>query len=394
MKRHENVTGYRVIWGNSACPSLIRFWFVVVMPSPIVVLSQVSRSFDSVRAVDDVSLCVESGAFVALLGPSGCGKTTLLRLIAGFDAPDTGSISLNGQKVAGGRLHIPTEERRVAMVFQSYALWPHMTVEQNVAFPLSVAGVPTSEARRMIGEVIESVGLTGLAHRQPEALSGGQRQRVALARALVQNAPIVLCDEPLANLDVHLRASMLDMFRRLHRESGRTFIYVTHDQGEALALATHVAVLDHGRLAQLASPDVVYNRPAGEAVARFVGEGRIINAILLQNGEGPVQVSLSGHLLTVHAPAGSAAGPVCVLIRPEQVMAHNEVDGGNLAQNGILAHIETATYRGAFYDISARLPDGQQLVFQHRSVLERGTAMRLVINDGWIVAEGHVAPQP
>ncbi|MGV6871276.1 ABC transporter ATP-binding protein [Pseudochelatococcus sp. B33] len=343
-------------------------------------LANVSRRFDAVLALNDVSLNVEDGAFLALLGPSGCGKTTLLRLVAGFEKVSAGTVFLNGRQVAGPDLHVPPEERQVAMVFQSYALWPHMSVAENVAFPLSVARVPGPQAEQRLSQALEAVGLSHLSQRRPDALSGGQRQRVALARALVQDARIVLCDEPLANLDIHLRAAMLDEFRRLHRETGRTFVYVTHDQAEALALASQVAVLNSGVLSQIASPQAIYAEPANIEVAQFVGDGVIIDAM----AEGPASdgratVRIAGEQIRVRALpraiSGALPAPVSVLVRPEAV-----TPGGSLA-----ARVTGATYRGPVHAVTAVLDDGQSLQFHLPHAPAIGETVPVAITDGWVI---------
>lgn len=345
-------------------------------------LSHVSRRFDAVLALNDISLTVEDGAFLALLGPSGCGKTTLLRLVAGFEKVSDGSVALNGRQVAGPALHIPPEERQVAMVFQSYALWPHMTVAENVSFPLSVAHVSAAEAAKRLTHALEAVGLAHLGQRRPEALSGGQRQRVALARALVQDARVVLCDEPLANLDIHLRATMLDEFRRLHRETGRTFVYVTHDQSEALALASQVAVLNGGVLSQLASPQAIYAEPANIDVARFVGEGSVVRAGIETPPTGDrAVVRIAGQDVQVRARPGTtpAALPasIPVLIRPEAISP-----GGDIA-----ARVTTSIYRGPVHAVTAALEDGQSLQLHLPHAPAIGETIRLRITDGWAIPE-------
>ncbi|MGI6244766.1 MAG: ABC transporter ATP-binding protein [Pseudochelatococcus sp.] len=339
-------------------------------------IANVSRRYDAVVALDDVSLSVADGAFLALLGPSGCGKTTLLRLIAGFEKVSSGTIVLGGRSVAGPDFHVPPEDRRVAMVFQSYALWPHMSVAENVAFPLSVAGADRAGAARRVAQALEAVGLAGLSARRPEALSGGQRQRVALARALVQDASIILCDEPLANLDIHLRATMLEEFRRLHRETGRTFVYVTHDQAEALALATEVAVLDRGRLSQRAAPETVYNEPANIAVAKFVGEGAIVTATAETAAtDGRAAVRLAGRKLLLRAPPGAAPGPAQVLIRPEGVSLGGDID----------VRVVATTYKGAFHSVTVELADEQRLSLHLPVAPAPGAILRLSVDDGWII---------
>ena len=216
-------------------------------------LSHVTKRFGDVTAVDDVTLDARDGELVALLGPSGCGKTTILRLIAGFESVSAGEISFDGELVSAVGRHVPPERRRVGIVFQSYALWPHMSVGANVGYPLRVAGIDGEEYRSKVDAALETVGLTGLGARRPADLSGGQRQRVALARCLVMEPSLVLLDEPLANLDVHLRAAMEEEFVDFHDKTGATMLYITHDQAEAMALADRVAVMDDGCLVQVAA---------------------------------------------------------------------------------------------------------------------------------------------
>ena len=236
-------------------------------------LAHVTKRFGDVTAVDDVTLDVRDGELVALLGPSGCGKTTILRLIAGFESVSAGEISFDGELVSAVTRHVPPERRRVGIVFQSYALWPHMSVGANVGYPLRVAKVDGEEYRSKVDAALETVGLTGLGSRRPADLSGGQRQRVALARCLVMEPSLVLLDEPLANLDVHLRAAMEEEFVDFHGKTGATMLYITHDQAEAMALADRVAVMDDGRLVQVADPHTLYEEPATTMVADFIGQG-------------------------------------------------------------------------------------------------------------------------
>ena len=236
-------------------------------------LGHVTKRFGDVTAVDDVTLDVRDGELVALLGPSGCGKTTILRLIAGFESVSAGEIRFDGELMSAVTRHVPPERRRVGIVFQSYALWPHMSVGANVGYPLRVARVSGEEYRSKVEAALETVGLTGLGSRRPADLSGGQRQRVALARCLVMEPSLVLLDEPLANLDVHLRAAMEEEFVDFHGKTGATMLYITHDQAEAMALADRVAVMDDGRLVQVADPHTLYEEPATTMVADFIGQG-------------------------------------------------------------------------------------------------------------------------
>jgi putative spermidine/putrescine transport system ATP-binding protein len=249
----------------------------------------VARHYGAVKAVDDVSFDVRDGEFFAMLGPSGSGKTTCLRLIAGFEQPTAGSVAIHGQDVTG----IPPYDRDVNTVFQDYALFPHMTVLENVGYGLMIRKVPKAERLRRAEEMLEMVALSGFGGRRPSQLSGGQRQRVALARALVNRPSVLLLDEPLGALDLKLREQMQVELKALQRRVGITFIYVTHDQGEALSMSDRVAVFNHGRIEQLASPAELYERPATAFVAGFVGISNLIDgalALRLAGSEEPVSV--------------------------------------------------------------------------------------------------------
>jgi putative spermidine/putrescine transport system ATP-binding protein len=241
---------------------------------PAVSFARVSRHFGEVRAVDDVSFEVRDGEFFAMLGPSGSGKTTCLRLIAGFEEPDGGAIALHGRSVLG----VPPYDRHVNTVFQDYALFPHMNVIDNVAYGLMVRGVARAERYRRAEEMLELVALGGLGGRRPAALSGGQRQRVALARALINQPEVLLLDEPLGALDLKLRQQMQTELKALQRKVGITFVYVTHDQEEALGMSDRVAVFNHGRIEQVGTPEQVYEHPETAFVAGFVGASNIVDA--------------------------------------------------------------------------------------------------------------------
>ena len=253
------------------------------------------KRFGTETAVDGISVEIPEGAFFTVLGPSGCGKSTLLRLIAGLEPLDGGEIRLGGATASGAGNHVPPEDRDVAMVFQTYALWPHMDVTGNVSFPLECDGMPRARAREAAQTHLQTVSLTHYATRKPAELSGGQRQRVALARCLASGARIVLMDEPLANLDPHLRTRMEEELAAFHAASGATIIYITHDQREAMALATRIAVMENGRFAQEGTPEEVHDRPASEHVARFIGQSAVLQARFADGlaDLGPAQVPLA-----------------------------------------------------------------------------------------------------
>jgi len=269
----------------------------------------VSKTFDSTEALNDLTLEIRPGEFLTLLGPSGCGKTTTLRLLAGFEEPTSGEIWLAGRPVQG----LPAYKRPVNTVFQHYALFPHMTVFDNVAFGLRMKRVPPAEIRRRVAEALELVRLGDLGGRRPHELSGGQQQRVALARALVMEPKVLLLDEPLGALDLQLRRAMQVELRQLQRKLGATFLYVTHDQEEALAMSDRIAVMRDGRVEQVGTPEEVYLRPATRFVAQFLGEANLLEGEGMATGHlrwGDYHLQVNRHL---------QPGRTTVALRPEQV---------------------------------------------------------------------------
>lgn len=281
-------------------------------------IREVSKSFGDVRAVRDVSLEIAEGEFITLLGPSGCGKTTTMRMIAGFEEPDVGAILLRGTDVVG----IPPNKRQVNMCFQAYALFPHMNVAKNIAYGLKLKKVPKDERDRRVGEMLEVVGLAGMGGRKPSQLSGGQQQRVALARALVNRPAALLLDEPLGALDVKLRKAMQLELKRIQNELGTTFVYVTHDQDEALSMSDRIAVMNQGRVEQLGSPRDIYDFPETPFVADFVG---VLNAIDFRvdevSGQNAImRISDQERIVVPTASTGAAKGStLTVTVRPERI---------------------------------------------------------------------------
>jgi putative spermidine/putrescine transport system ATP-binding protein len=299
----------------------------------------IGKSFGPFRALRDISITIRDGEFLTLLGPSGSGKTTFLMILAGFEAASEGRLLRNGVDISG----TSAEERAFGMVFQGYALFPHMSVEQNIAFPLQVRKLPPAQIRQRVADMVRRVNLQGHEKKLPAKLSGGQQQRVALARALVFEPALLLLDEPFSALDRNLRALMQDEVKRLHQELGTTFVFVTHDQSEALSLSSRVAIFDRGELLQLGAPQEVYERPANRFVAEFLGE---INLLPLRDvGHGAVAANGRFEEASLTAPSRPDCGGEAILaVRPEHMSLSGARPG---ADNGIEASLRSATYLGA-----------------------------------------------
>jgi iron(III) transport system ATP-binding protein len=348
-----------------------------------VTLDGVTKRFGEIIAVDGVSLAVADGEFLAVLGPSGCGKSTLLRLIAGFEQPDSGTIRLGADVASGPHVHVAPEDRHIGMVFQSYALWPHMNVAENIGYPLRVRKLQRSDLAREVAAALAAVGLEGMGDRRPAELSGGQRQRVALARCLAMKARVVLLDEPLANLDVHLRARMLAEIAAFRNLSRATLIYVTHDQAEALGVADRVAVMEGGRVRQAAPPAVLYRMPSDGVVSRFVGAGAVVRGeVTATFANGHASVALFGQQWQVRSAPGQAIGPAEICIRPEDLRI---VDNGQ----GFAATVARALYQGGrtTMDAAPALDPGTtlSLSLQSSEAPSAGSAIRLALIDGWVI---------
>ena len=302
-------------------------------------LSRLLKTFGETVAVDNIDLDVPDGSLTTFLGPSGCGKTTTLRMVAGLETPSAGTISLGDEIVHGDGVHIPAERRRIGMVFQSYAVWPHMTVFDNVAYPLKVRRMPRGELRRRTNAALKTVQLEELAERFPAQLSGGQQQRVAVARAIVFEPRILLLDEPLSNLDAKLRVQMRIEIRELQQRLGVTTLYVTHDQHEALAISDQVAVMNHGKIVQLGSPQDIYERPVSKFVADFVGWTNFLRGKM--NGNGTVDVL--GEPIDADSSGLAAGTDVYVAIRPEDVRIGTNGNAQEVTFNG---DVRTSMYMG------------------------------------------------
>ena len=334
------------------------------MASPISIAS-LTKTYpgSAVAALKSVSLDVAPGSFLVLLGPSGSGKTTLLRCLAGIERIDSGSISIGSRPVADGRSHVPPEQRDLSMVFQDYALWPHLTALDNVAFALRRRRLPRAACRERAAAMLARVGLADFVRRYPNELSGGQQQRVALARALIADTGLILCDEPLSNLDADLRERMRVEISSLVREAGATTVYITHDQAEAFALADHVGVLEEGVLVQAGTPEEVYNHPATPFVARFTGlAGELRVKVTTAVGDGAVEITAADGAvgrLPVMRPAGPALRPgdgALLAIRPTGVsLAPAEADA-EADERHLTGRVADVAFRGRGYEYAIDLP--------------------------------------
>ena len=324
---------------------------------PRLVLRRLGKAFGKTTVVDGVDLALEEGEFVSLLGPSGCGKTTTLRMIAGFIEPTAGVIELDGEVVSQPGSALPPERRRMSMIFQSYAIWPNMTVAENVAFGLKLRKLPADEVRRRVGEILEVVQMGHLAGRYPAELSGGQQQRVALARAIVVKPSVLLLDEPLSNLDANLREEMRFEIRRLHDEFRITTVYVTHDQAEAMATSDRIAVMHAGRIEQVDAPHVLYTRPGTRFVAGFIGRTNLLDATW-NNGEIAFEggFGLPAGMLGLAPPEGALSGTIS--IRPQGMRLHRSEPAAGVPC--LPAAIAARVFLGETWDYGVTLPGTDQ----------------------------------
>ena len=322
---------------------------------PVIVLDQVAKRFADFVAVQQASFGIGRGEFFSMLGPSGCGKTTTLRMIAGFESPSSGRIFLDGEDVS----RTPPYRRNVNTVFQQYALFPHMTVFDNVAFGLRSRKVPRAEVTQRVGEMLEIVRMGDFTKRRPVQLSGGQQQRVALARALVNKPSALLLDEPLAALDLKLRQAMQLELKRIQCDTAVTFVFVTHDQQEALTMSDRIAVMSDGWVEQIGSPTEIYHRPSSPFVAGFIGEANLLPGTLEGRSGAAASVAVAGG--TVRVPdAPDARGSVLVMVRPEKVDVGRDAPADGRA--GIPATVQEIIFRGATVHVGLTATDGAGVV--------------------------------
>ena len=332
----------------------------------IIDLRHVSKRFGDKAVLEDINLYIRKGEFITLLGPSGCGKTTTLRLIAGFLAPDEGEILLDGRDISG----IPPYKRPFNTVFQRYALFPHLDVYDNIAFGLKLQKVPTDEIDRRVRRVLKLVSMTDYEERDVESLSGGQQQRVAIARALVNQPKILLLDEPLAALDLKMRKDMQIELKEMHKELGITFIYVTHDQEEALTLSDTIVVMNEGKIQQIGTPTDIYNEPVNSFVADFIGESNILNATMVRDR----LVSFIGHDFPCVDEGFGEGVPVDVVVRPEDIYFTTDP-----ARCQFKAKVNSCTFKGVHYEMYVDTDTGNELMIQDYDAYEVGSEVMLYI---------------
>jgi putative spermidine/putrescine transport system ATP-binding protein len=355
---------------------------------PIVRLEGINKHYGSVTALSTIDLHVHEGEFLTLLGPSGSGKTTILNLIAGMVRPSTGRIFLRDIDVTD----LPASQRQLGMVFQNYALMPHMTIFENVAFPLRVRRVPGAEIRRRVTEVLDIVQLPNVAGRKPRELSGGQQQRVAIARAMVYNPSIILMDEPLGALDRKLREQLQLEIKRLHERLGITMLYVTHDQEEALVMSDRICLMNHGRIEQLDVPKQLYFRPASVFAAQFLGESNILSGTVTAAHPVATVRGVDGNLLRAAVPSPVNAGAeLHMLVRPETIAV---LEAGEPATNQLHGIVGEVVFVGSMTRYLIRLPDGTDLIVKQaagsRFSLNVGEPVRI----GWSAEDCIPLPGP
>ena len=342
-------------------------------------LKDISKSFGDFVALHPTSLRVRRGEFLTLLGPSGSGKSTLLNLISGWFPANSGQLSLDGKDMTG----TPPRERGIGMVFQNYALMPHLTAFDNVAYPLRVRGVPRDQIRTKVTDALKRVGLAGFEGRKPRQLSGGQQQRVGIARCIVYSPSIIMMDEPLGALDKNLREQMQDEIKILHRDLGTTFIYVTHDQEEALNMSDRICLMNHGNIVQLGTPDDLYFRPVNRFAAQFIGESNLLPGVVDETG--CLKTATGYRLKLPHGGAGAAPGQACdIMLRPERLRV-GEGGPGSATASGRVA---TVSFVGSTTTLGVALPEGPTLKVKLTSApIQNRYRIGDVVDVHWDVAD-------
>ena len=332
----------------------------------IIRLENVSKAFGGKQVLDNISLDIKQGEFVTLLGPSGCGKTTTLRLISGFTTPDSGTVYMDGKDISG----IPPYKRPLNTVFQRYALFPHLDVYDNIAFGLKLAKVPEKEIEQRVRKVLKMVSMTDYEDRDVESLSGGQQQRVAIARALVNQPKVLLLDEPLSALDHKMRQDMQIELKEMHQKLGITFIYVTHDQEEALTLSDTIVVMNEGKIQQIGTPADIYNEPVNSFVADFIGESNILNGTMVEDRK----VNFIGHDFPCVDEGFGENNPVDVVIRPEDIYIMSHTEGSQFTGT-----VTSCTFKGVHYEMFVDTDCGYELMIQDYNAFEPGSQVGMLI---------------
>jgi putative spermidine/putrescine transport system ATP-binding protein len=354
------------------------------MREPFLHFDKVTKSFGIMTVVDDLDLSIAKGEFVSLLGPSGSGKTTLLMMLAGFENPTSGAISVGGKRVDA----LPPHKRNMGVVFQNYALFPHMSVAENVAFPLKMRGISRSEIVERVNKALDMVQLGAFHERRPIQLSGGQQQRVALARALVFEPEVVLMDEPLGALDKKLREQMQMDIRDIHHRLGLTIVFVTHDQTEALTMSDRIAIFNHGKIEQIGGPADIYDRPRTQFVAEFIGETNLLSGRVTSYDDGILSVALGGgREIRVASPTGMEPGKqVKVSVRPERI----EISPTSPGQNQLIVQVRDIVYHGDHLQVQVDAGSCSLVIKAPRKAEapQIGQEVRISFNPehGWIVA--------
>ena len=332
----------------------------------IIEIKNIIKSFGDKRILNDVSLYVKRGEFLTLLGPSGCGKTTLLRIIAGFGSADSGEVLFNGKDISD----VPPHERPVNTVFQRYALFPHLDVYENIAFGLKLKKLPTDEIDKKVRKALKMVSMTDYEDRDVDSLSGGQQQRVAIARAIVNEPSVLLLDEPLSALDLKMRKDMQMELKEMHKELGITFIYVTHDQEEALTLSDTIVVFDEGNIKQIGTPTDIYNEPQNAFVADFIGESNILNGTMIKDK----LVEFAGHQFDCVDEGFGENVAVDVVVRPEDIYIMNRLEGAQLT-----AKVKSCIFKGVHYEMFVETDKGLELMIQDYNAFEPESEVGLII---------------